>query len=90
MLRLKLAEHVRRLSDEDGAVLLNLQNGKYYSLNRLGDQICDALCIGMTQQEVIAFIKERYDEVPDTVHNEVDSFLNQLRGCALLGDGDEQ
>jgi Coenzyme PQQ synthesis protein D (PqqD) len=87
MSQLKLADHVRRLSDEDGAVLLNLQNGKYYSLNRLGDCICEALTTGMTQEEVVSLITEKYDGVPDTIHSEVESFVKQLRGCALLGGG---
>jgi hypothetical protein len=86
---LKLSDRVRRISDEDGAVLLNLNDGKYYGLNRIGDRICDALSTGMTRDQIIAFVRDDCEDVPKAVDGEVNSFIEQLRKSSLLSETHE-
>jgi hypothetical protein len=79
-----LADHVRRLSDEDGAVVLNVKNGKYYSLNSMGDQICDALTSATDVDSIVGRIAARCGSVPEAVRADVESFLEQLRASGLV------
>ena len=79
-----LADHVRRLSDEDVAVMLNVQNCKYYSLNSMGDQICDALTSAADVDSIVRRIAARCGSVPDGLRGDVETFLEQLRASGLV------
>lgn len=81
---LALAEHVRAISDENGAVLLDIKNGSYYSTNRLGADICQLLKSGVARSVLVQEISNRFQVSNKIVGSDVERFLQDLRIRGML------
>jgi len=79
-----LTTQARRLSDEDGGIILNLKNGKYYSLNEVGDKICDSLRTSVDLEGLVGNVAEQYLCPPEVVRADVEAFVQQLIACGLV------
>jgi hypothetical protein len=80
-----LAQHVRPFINDDGAVLLNIKTGKYYSLNPIGARLCVALKAGTPDTESLAAIvaSEYRIDLAQAV-SDTNAFLQQLSRHNLL------
>ncbi|HEX8692968.1 MAG TPA: PqqD family protein [Longimicrobium sp.] len=76
--------HVRSVIDPDGAVVLDLRKGKYYSLNGVGTAIWQQLEAGRTLAEIAAHLCERYGAPGDEVRRDVADFVDTLQRRALV------
>lgn len=90
MTRVRLAPDVRSVSDEDGAVLLNLRDGRYYGVNRLGAQICAALTEGANPSDLVEDLLKTYNSNADTIRRDVEKFLGVLRSKQMLLSEDDK
>jgi hypothetical protein len=84
MHRIAIPAHVRSVIDPDGAVLLDLRGGKYFSLNGVGSLIWTALESGASTPEIEASLNALPGAVPDQVRAELDAFLAHLRQSNLV------
>jgi len=75
---------VRSVIDEDGAVLLDLKEGKYFSLNRAATAIWLKLEAGGAIPEIEAHLVGMYDASLEAVHADLDTFLSRLKRERLL------
>jgi coenzyme PQQ synthesis protein D (PqqD) len=85
--QLKLTPHARSIIDEDGAVILNTENGKYYSVNRIGAHMLKRLAAGTTHTELVAEVAAAFagnPEADERVKNDVQEFLEQLNTNGIL------
>ena len=71
--------NVEAVIDDDGAVLLDVQDGKYYSLNPLGAAIWRDIQARRTRDDIVTDLGRRYD-TPSLAHD-VDAFIGSL--CRL-------
>jgi hypothetical protein len=81
---IQIRDHVRSVIDPDGAVLLDLRAGKYYSLNGVAAEIWVALEAGHTAPEIEARITERFSMPADAVSRDVAGFIRQLESSRLV------
>jgi hypothetical protein len=64
--------------DPDGAVILDLQQGRYYSLNGVGAEIWSQIESGRSLPEIETHIKDSFGATDDVVRTDVAAFLDDL------------
>lgn len=80
-------EHVRSMIDPDGAVLLDLKQGKYYSLNGLGADIWRKLEAGRSAEQIEEELAEMYDAPTEDLRRDVADFIADLQRKRLVDAG---
>ena len=79
--------HVRSVLDPDGAVLLDLRQGKYYSLNGVGAEIWSQIEAGSSVSEIETHLNVSFGAPVETVRGDVAAFLQDLQGKQLIDVG---
>ena len=82
--RFRIREGVESVIDPDGAVLLDVRHGTYFSLNDVGAEIWQQLQSGASMAELEAHVVQLYDVPPETVRHDVRQFLDGLRHRGLV------
>jgi hypothetical protein len=80
---IRIQPHVRSVIDPDGAVLLDLVRGKYYSLNGTGAQIWQKLEAGLGVAEIEAELGSG-GAPAEQVRDDVREFIDGLRAKQLV------
>lgn len=80
----EIEPHVRSMIDEDGAVLLDLKAGTYYSLNGLAAQIWLKVVAGEEESTIVSTICESFGVQEDKVRSDIQSFMTGLTGKGLI------
>jgi hypothetical protein len=80
----KIRAHVRSVSTKDGLVILDVNTGKYYSLNRTGAVIWTGLERGLTKEELIAVVLETFNVPEDKLRADVDALLKRLSELRII------
>jgi len=76
--------NVRASMNDDGAVLLDIEQGICFSLNPSGATIWKGLSAGQTRNEIAESLKKTFEIVPDArIIEDLDSFLEELRKKGL-------
>ena len=81
---LQLSKNVRTVIDPDGAILLDLLEGKMLRCNRTGATILELLLRRYDQDEITAEFRRRYQLSPDSAEADVRAFLTSLQNQGLL------
>lgn len=66
------------------AVILNLDSGFYYSLNKIGTRIWELLSKGKTTEEIIDIISSEYKADNGKVRNDTINLFNELKKEDLI------
>ncbi len=74
---------------DDEVVVVNLENGNYYSLEREAADIWRGLLAGLAVSELPAALARRYQGEATTMALEVDKFVAQLIGEGLITPAEE-
>jgi len=83
--RVSINQDVRFITQDEGAVLLHLQRGRYQSLNGTATAIWNEINGGATSEDVATRLCARYPAVPrERIENEVQAFLAQLESKGLV------
>lgn len=78
---------VRFIANEEGAVLLHLERGRYESLNGAGAAIWSDIMSGASSEEIVSRVCHRFPQAPhDRVESDLARFLTALasRGLVIL------
>lgn len=67
-------------------VLLNQENGDYFSLNGIGTEVYSCICEGMEIEEIINSLLNKYDTEYDTLKNDIVSLVNKMQKKNILID----
>ncbi|UMP06829.1 lasso peptide biosynthesis PqqD family chaperone [Amycolatopsis sp. EV170708-02-1] len=81
---MKLAKNVVFCETDYGAVLLDEQSGRYWTLNPTGALAMGVLLDGKDQGEAVDAVVELYPAQRDTVSTGVSNLLDQLHDAGLL------
>ncbi len=73
--------------DDGESVVVNLENGCYFSLNPVGGLMFDLLVSGVSVDDVTDTVGVRYDAAPDAIRASVLEFAVRLLDEALLAAG---
>ena len=71
-----------RLHDE--LVMMDINKGKYFSLNPVATRIWDLLEKPMTEEEMCMILTDEYDVSPDQCKREVNELLSELADLSLV------
>jgi hypothetical protein len=74
----------RELQDGEGGVLLHLLSGEYHGLNQLGCVVWGLMDSDRTFGDLVGDVRGRLDEQPDSVEQDVSTFLEGLRDRDLV------
>jgi hypothetical protein len=92
---LSLTQHLKPNSEEvaakvmDGeAILINLSNGIYYSMDKVGAVLWELVEKNFSPEEMIAFIINRYDVESEQARTDVERLLKELVDEKLILEAD--
>ena len=74
----------RRLEEGEGGVILHLESGAYHGVNEVGLVIWELLETEPTVQQLIENLRDRIDDPPPHLEDDVVSFLTQVRERDLI------
>jgi coenzyme PQQ synthesis protein D (PqqD) len=74
----------RRLDEGEGGVILHLDTGAYHGVNEVGLLIWELLETEQTMQELVAGVRDRVDEPPPQLEDDVASFLADVQERDLI------
>ncbi len=82
-----IPSHVRSVIDPDGAILLDVKHGKYFSLNAVAGEIWLKLEAGVPIPAIAADIAGTYGVPTETVQQDLREFVENLRRKKVIDAG---
>jgi hypothetical protein len=83
---MKVANGIRETVNQDGAVLLDIEQGLCFSLNPIGTKIWDMVKDGHSVTEIADALQQEYRLPRSQVAEDVADFLKQLEEMRLIGE----
>jgi hypothetical protein len=80
----KVSGAIRSASTEDGAVLLDVQQGRILGLNRMGSRVFEMLQGGLDREQITGEISKDFGVDADQVRNDVRDFIRALQEHNVL------
>lgn len=71
---------------QDGAIVLDVQQGKMFNLNRVGSRILELIESGSAEPEIVNLISEEFSTGREVVENDVREFIESLRTHKLVSE----
>jgi hypothetical protein len=65
-------------------VLLNKENGDYFSLNTIGTEIFNCISKGMEIDDIVSFLMESYTVEQDKLKQDVISLVSELKEKKII------
>ena len=72
------------------AIVINLENGNYYSLEKIGAEVWNGIMAGLTQKEIVNHIVSQYIGKPAEIERAVTVLIEQLVQENLIGPDTNQ
>jgi hypothetical protein len=83
---IKVAEGVRETVNQDGAVLLDIEQGLCFSLNPVGTRIWEMIKDGRSVDEIADTLEEEFRLPRAQMLTDVSDFVTQLNNMRLVGN----
>lgn len=80
----KVADTVRSTHSQDGAIVLDIQQGQMFNLNFVGSRILELLKAGFTESAIVVDIVREFGISRDSAENDLREFLQALKKCHLV------
>jgi hypothetical protein len=84
----KVSEAVRSTQGQDGAIVLDVQQGQMFNLNLVGSRIFELVKNGSTEAEIVDEIGREFCVSRQLAENDVREFLQTLRECHLIAESE--
>jgi Coenzyme PQQ synthesis protein D (PqqD) len=82
----RVSDGVRSTHGQDGAIVLDVQQGQMFNLNRVGSRILELLESGSAEPDIVTVISSEFNVSQDVVENDVREFIESLRKHRLVLD----
>ena len=79
-----ISDAIRSASTPDGAVLLDIQQGRILNLNRMGSRVFKMLRGGLDEDQIADEISKDFQVAADQVRNDVLDFIRTLQEHNVL------
>lgn len=80
----KVSDSVRSTHGQDGAIVLDIAQGKIYRLNRVGSRVLESMETGASETEIADRISREFDVSHDIAESDTHEFIGQLQRMGLL------
>ncbi len=81
--KIRISAHVRSVIDPDGAIVLDLKRGRYFSLNGAAAAMWRRIEAGMPASAIEQEFRTRYPQV-DSIERDLAAFVTALRNAELI------
>ena len=82
----RVSEGVRSTHGQDGAIVLDVQQGQMFNLNCVGSRILELLESGSAEADIVNVISREFNASSEVVENDVREFIEALRKHKLVSD----
>jgi coenzyme PQQ synthesis protein D (PqqD) len=82
----RVSEGVRSTHGQDGAIVLDVQQGQMFNLNCVGSRILELLEGGSEEDDIVNVISHEFNTGREVVENDVREFIEALRKNKLILD----
>jgi hypothetical protein len=80
----RVSEGVRSTHGQDGAVVLDIQHGQMFNLNRVGSRMFELLEMGSAEPEIVEAISQEFSVSREMVEDDVREFIGALKKNRLV------
>ena len=80
----RVSHGVRSTHGQDGAIVLDVQQGQMFNLNRVGSRILELLESGSAESDIVNVISQEFNSSREVVENDVREFIESLRKHKLV------
>lgn len=80
----RFLDTIRRLSSDDGSVLLDLRGGKMFRVNLVGARVLDLLEQGDSKAEIARKLSDEFQLPLTEVQADVGTFVESLKSRGVL------
>jgi hypothetical protein len=80
----KVSEAVRSTHGQDGAIVLDVQQGQMFNLNLVGSRILELLECGSSESQIVDTVSREFNADAKVVKDDVREFLETLKTYKLL------
>lgn len=80
----RVSDTVRSTHGQDGAIVLDVQQGQMFNVNLVGSRILELLEHGTAESEIVNVISREFNAAPELVQSDVREFLETLEGYKLI------
>jgi coenzyme PQQ synthesis protein D (PqqD) len=80
----KVSDAVRSTHGQDGAIVLDVQQGQMFNLNLVGSRILELLKSGASESQIVDVISREFDVSRRLVENDVREFIDTLKKHSLV------
>jgi hypothetical protein len=81
-----VSKGVRSTQGQDGAVVLDIDQGQMFSVNLVGSRILEFLEKDLTEPEIVKAICQEFQASRDLVERDVHEFINSLKLHKLVSE----
>jgi hypothetical protein len=82
----RVSERVRSTHGQDGAIVLDVQQGQMFNLNRVGSRILELLESGTAESDIVNVISQEFNTSREVVEKDVHEFIESLTKHKLVSD----
>ena len=82
----RVSEGVRSTHGQDGAIVLDVQQGQMFNLNCVGSRILELLESGSGEPDIVNVISHEFNTSREIVENDVREFIESLEKHKLVAD----
>ncbi len=80
----RVSDGVRSTHGQDGAIVLDVQQGQMFNLNRVGSRILELLESGSPESDIVNVISREFNASREAVESDVREFIESLRKHKLV------
>jgi hypothetical protein len=80
----KVSDSIRSTHSQDGAIVLDIAQGKIYRLNRVGSRVLESLETGTSETDIADRISREFGVSYEVAENDTREFIQQLQRIGLL------
>jgi len=80
----RISEGVRSTHGQDGAIVLDVQQGQMFNLNRVGSRMLELLEMGSAEPEIVDAISQEFSVSREMVEGDVREFIGTLKKNRLV------
>jgi len=80
----KVSDSIRSTHGQDGAIVLDIAQGKIYRLNRVGSRVLESLETGTNETDIADRISREFGVSYEDAESDTREFIQQLQRMGLL------
>jgi hypothetical protein len=82
----RISDGVRSTHGQDGAIVLDVQQGQMFNLNLVGSRILELLEKGSAEPDIVNVISREFNASRKDVESDVREFIESLQKHKLVAD----